>query len=216
MLVSLADMKAFLDIDPMDTTQDVFLTLQLNIISETIESYCGRKFLQGNYTQYYYLDEMGNTEEVQAYHYPVVSVSSILENDTALTDSYRIEKEIGLFIREKRLWLQSSFVSWSVVPKLTIAYSAGYAAIPYAIQYVVTSWVQEKYNRKSAGIDLNFGSDVQKVSIPGALSIDFDYTLTNNDRSNAFGNIIGNYVNVLDPYRSERRIIGKLGRTYVQ
>lgn len=215
MLVTLQDMKDYLG--ETTGTLDTFLTLQLEIISEAIEGYCGRKFLENTYTQYFYQDEIGFTEELPLYHYPINSVTSIEEAGVLLTDGFRVESEVGLLIRERYFWLQHRIsVPTLAIPKIKVIYDAGYSVLPAPLQYVVFSWVQEKYNRKKAGIDLNFGSDVQRISIPGALSIDFDYTLDNNQRVNSFGNIVGNYMNVLDPYRSERPILGRMGRTYVE
>ena len=87
--------------------------------------------------------------------------------------------------------------------------------MPTTIQYVVKAIVEERYNKKLSGVSLNFGSDVQRISIPGTISIDFDYTLTSNDRVNAFGNLLGSYLNLLDFYRSERAILGASRLNYV-
>ena len=74
----------------------------------------------------------------------------------------------------------------------------------------------ERYNKKSSGVDLNFGSDVQRVSIPGAISIDFDYSLSNNERKSAYGVILGSNSNILDDWRSERSVIGSGKLEYVE
>ncbi len=47
------------------------------------------------------------------------------------------------------------------------------------------------------------------------MSIDFDYTLQANERKTGFGMILGNYVNILDQYRSERPLIGAIKENYV-
>ena len=68
-LVSLADMKTFLGVVGVD--DDAFLTEQLNLLSETIESYCGRIFSRLSYTQTFYADEMDTPRrELFLYHYP--------------------------------------------------------------------------------------------------------------------------------------------------
>jgi hypothetical protein len=97
-----------------------------------------------------------------------------------------------------------------------ILYDAGYETLPSTIQSVLDSVVQERYNKNTSGVDLNFGSDVQRISIPGAISIDFDYSLNNNDRKSAFGVILGANLNILDPYRSERAILGESKLIYVE
>lgn len=214
MLSTLAGVKAYLGIAPSDETNDVFLTFQLSVVSEAIEGYCGRKFESADYTQFFYSDEMRYSQQLPVFHYPIVSIFSIFEDTVELTQDYRVETDLGFIVREKSFWLPNVSVLGN--EKVTVNYKAGYAIIPYPVQYVLFSIIQEKYNKKKAGIDINFGTDIQRVSIPGALSIDFDYTLDANQRQNAYGNILGNYLNVLDPYRSERSIIGRMGRIYIQ
>jgi hypothetical protein len=80
---------------------------------------------------------------------------------------------------------------------------------------VELSIIEERYNKKKSGISLNFGSDVQRVSIAGTISVDFDYSLQSNERVSAYGTILGNYINVLDQYRSERVLTGSGMITYV-
>jgi len=98
---------------------------------------------------------------------------------------------------------------------LEIVYVAGYAALPAPIKSVELSILEERYNKKKSGISLNFGSDVQRVSIAGTISVDFDYSLQSNERVSAYGTILGNYINVLDQYRSERVLTGSGMITYV-
>jgi hypothetical protein len=58
-------------------------------------------------------------------------------------------------------------------------------------------------------VALNFGSNVQRISVPGVMGIDFDYTLSTNERNNKYGMILGDYLNVFDNYRSERTLVGE-------
>ena len=97
-----------------------------------------------------------------------------------------------------------------------IEYDAGYATIPSAILSVLDSLVGERYNKKSSGVDLNFGSDVQRISIPGTISLDFDYSLSNNERKSAYGSILGNNANILDDWRSDRAVLGSDKLIYVE
>ena len=209
MLVTLADMKTKLGIS--DTSQDTFLTEQITLISDTIEAFCRRKFGQANYTQTWYEQDMKNkTNTLITYMFPIISVTSVTIDDTTVlapTD-YRLHKPTGTFTPT------DSCLTWA--DKLVMVYSAGYATIPSIIQEVVYSLVTERYNKKTAGIDLNFGSDIQRISIPGTMSIDFDYSLQNNERKTTFGVILGNYLNVLDYWRSERAIIGSGELKYVE
>jgi len=211
MLVTLDDMKNYLGIPLVDTTYDAFLTEQITVISDSIENYCGRKFALGSYTQTFYYDDFRTIKkELYLFHYPVTSVTSIEENDEALVpvEDYRVANTSGKIVKPRGFF--------SYAGNVEVIYEAGYATIPSIIQHVVKSLVSEKYNKKVAGVDLGFGPDVQQISIPGTINVSFDYTLQSNERKNAFGMILGNYLNVLDSFRSERSLLGTIeGGEYV-
>ena len=184
------------------TTYDAFLTEQLDLISEVVENYCGRKFLQANYRQTFYRKDFDNAmKKLFLYHFPVSAVTSIEEDAEAITN-YRLHKDTGAIISD-RYFLNPADI-------LEVEFTAGYAYanIPKGIQSAVKTLVEERFNKSKSGVSLNFGSDVQRISIPGTISIDFDYSLSNNERKNAFGSIIGSQANVLDFYRSERPLMG--------
>lgn len=208
MLVTLDDMKKNLGIELDDTTYDDFLTEQINIISEAMELYCGRKFLKKTYTQTFYRDEFpkDTVKELYLYHYPVHSIVDIDEGGDDLL-GYRIVFSTGL------MRLPTGFFRSDT--ELDITYVAGYTELPYVLKNCIYSLVGERYSKKQSGIDLSFGSDVQRVSIPGTISIDYDYTLQNNDQTTALGVILGNQINVLDQFKSERKVIGTLREGYV-
>jgi hypothetical protein len=196
-LVTLAEMKTYLGITGND--DDAFLTEQIELISDTIEAYCRRKFAQASYVQTWYTDDFNyrNPREILPFHFPIISVTTLkVDGVTADSEEYRIHKPTGI------IKLLSDFDhSWD---ELELTFSAGFATIPTIVKSVVYQLVEERYNKKKSGVSLNFGSDVQRVSIPGTISIDFDYSLQTNERSSAFGQILGNTLNVLDNYRSER------------
>jgi hypothetical protein len=209
MLMSLEQVKKALNIPCEDTSNDDFLISQINLISEAMELYCGRKFNLASYTQEFYKDEIAKdiVSEIFLYHYPVVNIVSIQQDGEDITE-YRTVKSTGLI--RKRTGLFISYDS-----PLTVMYSAGYQTLPYTLQEVLTSLVRERYNKKVAGVDLNFGSDVQRISIPGTISIDYDYTLENNSQGVALGILVGTYANVLDQFKSERKVVGTLREGYV-
>jgi hypothetical protein len=218
MLVSLSDMKSYLGLGAGVTEYDSFLTMQLEIVSEAVEGYCGRKFEQVNYKQTFYREEYPNDldfKELMLAAYPLVSVSSVKEylneEDTIgkSISEYRTQKELSIlrYIQGGRFFLTGDIIE--------VEYSAGFATTPVLIKSVVYSVVQERYNKKINGIDLNFGSDIQRISIPGTIGIDFDYSLQNNERKSHFGTILGNHVNVLDSFRSERAVVGNVQILYV-
>lgn len=193
-----------------DTDDDeAFLTQQINVVSNAIEGYTRRKFLRDDFVQTFYSEDYRPSSEITLSLYPVNSVASVVVDDTTTLTDYRIHKPSGTLIRKE---------GFHRGEKTVISFDAGFdvADIPADIKEVVYSVVSERYNKKKSGVALNFGSDVQRVSIPGTISIDFDYTLSNNDRTTPFGSIIGDYLNVLDFHRSDRAVLGSSKLEYVE
>ena len=209
MLVTLSDMKSYLGLTV--TTYDAFLNEQLTFISDVVEAYCRRKFAETSYIQTFYGDDHYNSKfgELPLFHYPLTEVTSAELDEVDVLADLRIHSPTAIIKRNSGLFTAGDSV-------LVVEYSAGYTEIPSVIQGVVKSIVEERYNKKISGVNLNFGSDIQRISIPGSISIDFDYTLANNERKSAYGTIIGNQANVLDDWRSERSVIGSGKLEYVE
>lgn len=222
-LVSLSDMKDYLGLT--GTEYDIFLQEQLDLFSSAVENYCGRKFNAADYVQtFYYSDYLyGNNNTLWAYHFPINSVTSIKEisesngvdTDTTTLDAYmyRVNSKVGKVLRLCNGWPTAWFSASNT--RYEVSYNAGYVDIPLEIDSTIKSLVEERYNKKANGIELGFGSDVQSVSIPGTISVSFDYSLQANERSTHFGMLLGNYVNVLDFFRSERPVVGEIRENYV-
>lgn len=204
MLATLSDVKAFLGIPGTD--QDLFLTTQIEIVSDAIEAYCRRKFTLATYTQTFYADEVPLGPRIELFAFPVTQVISATSGSGTVWDGVR-GNSAGYISRAGGFYSDSSLV---------VEYEAGFSTVPPLVKSVLYSLVQQRYNRSKSGVDLNFGNDVQRVSIPGAISIDFDYSLSNNDRSTSFGMILGSYLNVLDYYRSDRSVLGRGILEYVE
>jgi len=211
MLVDLATMKDYLG--ETTNTYDTFLTQQLTLVSDAIEGYCGRKFESATYTQLFYWEDIQEiVTDIPLYHYPVTSVTSVTDvTNTLVYDAadYKVVPLKWLLRRRGDKWFTDSS------EEIEVIYTAGYVTIPTPITSVVFDLVEERYNKKTSNMNMSFGKDVQRVSIPGAIAIDYDYSLTANERVNKYGMILGNHLNVLDPYRSERSIIGSAGDIYV-
>lgn len=219
MLVTLEKMKAYLGIPALTTTDDAFLTSQIEYISEAIETYCVRRFSLGNYVETFYRNEwLEQNNEVRKnlilYAFPVVTVSEVrqfISEDDATGEviaNPRIHYPTGSIRRRSSDRATGFFQEdlFNTAEIIRVTYSAGFSVIPEVIQQTVMELVEARYNRKKSGVSLNFGSDVQSISIPGVLNLQFDYSLINNDRKTAFGTILGNHLNVIDLYRSERAI----------
>jgi len=202
MLDTLSNVKSRLGITTTD--YDTFLTQQITLISDVIEAYCRRKFTSATWVQTFYKQEIKDPKNIELYHFPLISVSGITIDGVALT----VDELANLTLHKPTAKIRREDGSWIYGDKVVVTYVAGYATIPSIILSVLDSLVQERYNKKISGVDLNFGSDVQRISIPGAISIDFDYSLSNNERKSSYGSIIGSQANILDDWRSERSVIG--------
>lgn len=208
MLVSLAEMKSYLN--ETTNTYDSFLTEQLTMISDAVEGYCGRKFLTASYVETFYCEDYKRpTKELSLFHYPLKTLTSVVQDGVDITTYIRKQLPYALLT-----YVDGVFFS-AGAREIVATYSAGTDSTPGPVKSVVYSLVEERYNKKKSGVSLNFGSDVQSISIPGAISIQFDYSLQSNERKNAFGTLLGNYINVLDFYRSEKSVIGSGVVTYV-
>lgn len=210
MLDTLSNVKSRLGITSSD--YDTFLTQQITLVSDVIEAYCRRKFASASWSQTFYKQEIRDVRTIELYHFPLISVASITVDGTALT----VDEMDDVVLHKPTARLRREDGSWIYGNKVVVNYTAGYATIPTIILTVLDSLVQERYNKKVAGVDLNFGSDVQRVSIPGTISIDFDYSLSNNERKSSYGSIIGSYANILDDWRSERSVVGNSTLQFVE
>lgn len=208
MLIPLTEIKTYLG--ESSTTYDTFLTLQGEIISDAIEEYCNRKFLKANYVETFYFHEVGPTNKLYLHHYPIVSLTSVEEVDGSgnkvVVSGYRHHNPSGTITKSS-----GNFRSYATEVK----YSAGYETLPPLIKSVLLNLIQERYNKKKSGVSLDFGSDVQRISIPGTISIDFDFSLENNTRKSHLGVILGNNANILDAFRSDRAVLGNVRLAYV-
>lgn len=214
-MVTLEDVKGFLGIELSNTSHDSFLLSQISVVSDSVEGYCNRKFKLGTYAQFFYREDFHTpVYRIPLHNFPIVSLVSIEEADSDdslnwnVINNYRLHKETGTLSSNEAFFRSGKI--------LKITYSSGFAVIPPLISHVIFSIVEERFNRKVSGVSLNFGADVQRISIPGSIAIDFDYTLSHNERKSTYGLILGNFLNVLDPYRSERVIIGASKLSYIE
>jgi hypothetical protein len=214
MLVTLAQMKDYLNITSSD--YDAFLTEQIETVSEAIEAYCVRKFGLADYVETFYADEWIKTndrssERLMLLAFPVVSLTEVRK----FSDDQDLVGEVLTTRPHFPTGMVDKIKFESRFQRISVTYRAGLNPVPAPVKQVVYSVVSERYNKRQAGVELNFGSDVQRISIPGSISIDFDYSLQNNDRKSAFGVILGANVNILDYYRSDRAVVHSSRLEYV-
>lgn len=208
-LVTLEDVKDRLGI--LDNSEDDYLNGEIALFSESIENYCNRKFNLTTYVETFYRQDFDGEKKYVLYHFPVTSITSAIEKAPDTTDesrTSRVNKRTGILSMTVDGIVRNLFQNNGRDGYLEVTYEAGYATIPLEIQECVFSLIEGRYNKKQAGVALNFGNNVQRISVPGVMGIDFDYTLSSNDRKTKYGMILGDWQNVLDNYVSERTIVG--------
>lgn len=208
MLATVDETKEYLGIT--DSSNDDFLASQIQLISDAVEGYCGRIFSLGTYTETFFSDEFTKPlREIRTFHYPVTGLTSATDENGDPIDisGARAATQTGTLVNPAG-WFYG-------YKQIVLVYDAGYATIPALIKTTVIALVGQRYNKKISGVNLDFGSDVQRISIPGTISIDFDYSLDSNSRKNSYGVLLGSYTNVLDPYRSERVVTGTGRNVYI-
>lgn len=203
-MLTVDQVKDFLGITSSD--YDDFIENQEATISEAIEMYCGRKFTSTAYTQTFYKEDyIGDNGSFPLAQFPIITLTSVKEYIEGV-EVKDITADIRAHYPTSMIDRKCGFFNYGDVVK--VVFTAGYVTPPLPVTSVLLSLIQERYNKKKSGVDINFGSDVQSISIPGTISIAFDYSLQSNERKISMGTMLGNYVNILDPYRSERPIIG--------
>ena len=218
MLVTLADMKTFLQIVVADF--DAELTADLTYYSEAVENYCNRSIEQRTITETFYRQDFREDVDYSLYHFPLISITTINEKSPTDADvalNSRVNKTTALMnVVDDDGVKTRLFQNHGTNAYIEVVYEAGFAVIPMDIQRVVKELVEIDHNKRQSGVALNFGNNVQRISIPGVMGIDFDYSLTTNERTSKYGMLLGGYQNVLDYYVSERTVSGETSIKYVE
>ncbi len=216
-LVTLDDTKNRLGISLADPQYDVYLTSEIALFSDTIEKYCNRLFNLSTYTETFYRQDFNGDDNYVLYHFPVDVVTTVTEKAPDCPDvarDSRVNNRTGMLSLTVDGIRKSLFQNTGNSGYIEVDYDAGFADIPLDIQECVFSLIEGRFNKMQAGVALNFGNNVQRISIPGVMGIDFDYTLSSNDRKTKYGMILGDWQNVLDNYVSERTVTGETSIKY--
>ncbi len=190
-LTTLGNVKSELSIT--DTSHDDDLRRYITASSASAANYCNRvfpvetvseRFLPGHCYQWIHKSEI-----LQLARYPLITVTSVTEDDTALTvnTDYLINASNGQLTR-----LSSEHsIRWLALG-ITVVYSSGYATIPSDLEDAVIRLVAKRYFSK--GRD----STLRQESIPGVREA--AYWIASGDK--APGNITPDIADILDNYRA--------------
>ncbi|MGE0701408.1 MAG: phage head-tail connector protein [Hyphomicrobiaceae bacterium] len=137
-LITVATARAALGI--VDQADDATLQGFVSRASGVIASYCNRVFAVETVTETFRLDRL--QEDLLLSRYPVIAVTSIVENGNALTvnTDYEVDAAKGIITR-----LYNDRAAWWPMCKVTIVYSAGYETKPGNLQQACVELVKSYY-----------------------------------------------------------------------
>lgn len=131
-LTTVANVKYVWGRPQADTGDDDRIQTLINLISDRIEYWCGRKFTKQTYT-----DELhdGNGDNyLFLKQYPIVSVTEIKRDDIAVdSDYYKVYEDEG-FVLKETYWTKG-------YQNLKVTYEAGFETIPPAIAEIAIEWI---------------------------------------------------------------------------
>lgn len=184
--VSLADVKAFLDISSGDTDNDDLVTNLINQATTLVETYIDRTVLSTTYTNEVY--DGNGANEILLNNYPVTALSSFQYRTNPgqnIDDWDDVDSQDYLYYSDGRLWKRTAFSEYPQQYRAT--YTAGWVAadVPADLSLAVMKVVGNLWNtRKSSG------KEYEKL---GEYSVKFRATKTIED--------IEGLGDILNPYR---------------
>lgn len=161
-LITLDNVKLFIGLSNSTSDVDDLIEDLIDRISTSFETYCDRKFLSREYTEYY--DGVGE-DKLFVDQYPIITISGIWDDrdwgwasDTIVdSDYYRISNN-GWFV------VFNNTVLLDYQQNVKIAYTAGYSTIPDDLKQACIEEVARTYKNKNQ-IDIS-----SKTLIDGSVS----------------------------------------------
>ena len=143
-LTSLARVKEFLNIS--GSTDDDRINTLIAAVSAEIQGAIGRKIIQATVTDER-VDSIGD-HVIGVNEYPIISVSSLSEDGTALTEDTGFEMKAQDLARGQIVRLSGGDpTAWASGRRIvTVTYSHGYATVPEDIKQAATELVAFDYN----------------------------------------------------------------------
>lgn len=162
-LTDLDSVKAYLKIDPSQTTNDDLLTGLINACSTAIEDYCRRAFNTTTYTDEQY--DGNNTPFLNLENFPVQSVSSVSLDGVVLDPSqYRLKNKTGVLSRIGPY--PNTFTGLSIsrfntlwnrgFANIEVTYTAGFDVIPAPVNLACQMFVASIFKADIASFSTTF------------------------------------------------------------
>jgi len=174
------------------STYDAQLGRYITVASLAAEQYCNRMFVvetvQDRFDITFPRLRFGGEEKLQTSRWPVITMTSLTENGTALVKDtdYKIDTSNGLLIR---LDSNGDPTTWGQSPVVAI-YSAGYATIPADLEDAVIRMIRARWFAKDRD------PFTRQENIPGVRDIAY-WVPTGADA----GNMTPDVEDILDNYR---------------
>jgi Phage gp6-like head-tail connector protein len=145
-LTTLADVKQYANVTT--ATDDALLTRMITAASAFIQIYINRTFMQQSYTDV--IDGFGG-KQVQTQNYPIQSVSSVtvdgLVIPAAPAAALRVSGWQGYVFDNFQISLQG-YCFTNGFQNIVIAYTAGYAVIPFDIAQACIEMISLRYKER--------------------------------------------------------------------
>jgi hypothetical protein len=158
MLCLVSEVKNYLGITTIDSTEDALIETLIDGVSKLFEMYCGTVFEATEYTEFYDGD---GTSCLFPYNYPITSISGIWDdmswewgdNTKIEATNYRIKNSNTIILRD--------IVFYDYEQNIKIIYTAGYITIPADIKQACVEETARKYKGKEHidMVSLSFGTE---------------------------------------------------------
>jgi hypothetical protein len=149
-LVTVADAKAAIGIDPADTSQDAILGQQIDAVSLAINNWCNRIFVVQTYQDQLRNPHLCWAEPIVTRQYPVDDVTLAITVDGTAVDPtlFEVYPETGR-LYPLTLSTADTGVSCAGVwcgSVILVDYTAGFDVIPADVQGAALEWVNARWN----------------------------------------------------------------------
>lgn len=176
-IVTLTEMRAFLNIPTAQTGKDDLLIELLDAYNGKMENYLGVTMINSTYTESYDGD---GTDCLFLKHYPIVSITddSFTIDGTALSAS-----DYYIYANEGYIKLNSSTFTTNDYQNVDIVYKAGWGAartnVPDVLKNALKTWVMRVFKAEVIDFSQRFDesslANIKSQMMPWDIKQDLDY-----------------------------------------
>ncbi len=153
-VVTLAEMRTFLNIPTAETGQDSLLESLLDGVNDAVEKYIGVALINKSYTEYHDGD---GSNSLFLKHYPIVTMTSLVDGTTTISaDDYHLYSDEGYIIIDDYFEIDNR----NVVATFIAGYGAARTNIPDAIKTAIKLWVGYIHKKDNVAFSQRFGEPV--------------------------------------------------------